>query len=115
MHQREVLTAGGGTLTDALHDTWTVVNGLLTLLTVALGGISLMPPFRNYSIVTLSVLVATGVLTVLEGPRVDANLPTPWIGAWEHIHLGAWLLWAGVFTILLLRGATAAPRARLAP
>lgn len=103
MHQREVLGVGGATLTDTLHDTWTLVNGLLTLLTVTLGALSLKRPFRHYSIVTLAILVATGALTAMEGPRVDANLSTPWIGVWERIHLVAWLLWVSVLAVALLR------------
>ena len=49
------------------------------------------------------VLVAFGALTFLDAPRVAANLPTPWIGVWERINIGVFLLWVVVLAIVLLR------------
>jgi hypothetical protein len=43
---------------------------------------------------------------------VDANLPTPWIGVWERIHLVAWLLWIAVLAIALLRATSSTNSAR---
>jgi hypothetical protein len=105
MHQREVLAAGGATLTDTLHIVWTVVNGILTLLAMGLGAAALGKRFRVYSIATILVLLAAGVLTSLAAPGVNANLPTPWIGIWERINVGAWLLWVVVLAVMLIRSA----------
>jgi ABC-type transport system involved in cytochrome c biogenesis permease subunit len=103
MHQREVVAAGGGTLTDSLHDVWTVVYALLTFLSVGFAAKSFDRRFRRYSIFTLAVLVVTGALTAVEGPRVDANLPTPWIGICERIFIAAWLLWVVALAANLLQ------------
>jgi hypothetical protein len=103
MHQREVLAAGGGTPTDTLHIAWTVVNGVFTLLAMGFGAAALGGRFRLYSIATMVILVVAGMLTSRDAPGVAANLPTPWIGVWERINLGVWLLWVAVLALALLR------------
>jgi hypothetical protein len=60
-------------------------------------------PFRLYSIATLATFVVFGTLTFMEGPRLAANLPTPWIGLWERVNIGVWLLWVVVLAVVLLR------------
>lgn len=108
MHLREVLAAGGASLTDTLHIVWTAVNGALTLLAMGFVAGALRGPFRIYSIASMLTLVAAGVLTSVEAPRVDANLPTPWIGVWERVNIGAWLAWLALFALVLIRRSTAA-------
>ena len=49
------------------------------------------------------ILVAFGVLTGLDGPSIAANLPTPWVGVWERVNIGAFLLWVVVLANTLLR------------
>lgn len=102
MHLREVLAAGGHSLTDTLHVVWTAVNGVLTLLAMGFGAAALAGRLRGYSIATMLLLGVAGMLTSLEAPGVDANLPTPWIGVWERINIGAWLLWVAVLAVTLL-------------
>ena len=104
MHQRTVLAAGGGTLTDTMHIIWAIVTVLLMLLAIGFGAAALGKRFRLYSIVTIVILFAFGVLTGLDGPRIGANLPTPLVGVWERINIGAFLLWVVVLANTLLRG-----------
>ncbi len=103
MHRREVLAAGGGTLTDTLHLAWAAGNGVLTLLAMGFAAAALGKGFRLYSAVTMAILLAAGLLTAMEGPRVQANLPSPWVGVWERVNIGAWLLWIVVLATALLR------------
>jgi hypothetical protein len=103
MHQRAVLAAGKGTLTDTLHIAWTMANGLLTLLAVGFTAAGLGKAFRVYSIATMGTLIAAGALTSIDAPRVQANLPTPWIGVWERINIAAWLVWVVVLAVILSR------------
>jgi hypothetical protein len=103
MHQREVLAAGGGSLTDTLHLVWTAVNGVLTLLAMGLVAAASGKRLRLYSIATMVGLLGAGALTSVDAPRVQTNLPTPWMGVWERINIGAWLLWVAVLAIVLLR------------
>ena len=103
MHQREVLAAGGGTLTDSLHLVWTGINGMLTLLAIGFGAAAFGKRFRLYSVATIVLLVAAGAMTSFDVPRIDANLPTPWVGVWERVNIVVWLLWVVVLAVILLR------------
>ena len=93
MHQREVLAAGGGTLSDTLHVVLGAVTVFLMFLAIGLGASAFGKPFRLYSIATIVVLLTFGGLTFLEAPRLQANQPTPWIGLWERINITVFLLW----------------------
>jgi hypothetical protein len=103
MHLREVLAAGGGTLSDTMHIALGSVTVLVMLLAISFGAAAFGNGFRRYSIASIIVLVAFGVLTFLDAPRVSANLPTPWIGVWERINIGVFLLWIVVLATTLLR------------
>jgi hypothetical protein len=59
--------------------------------------------FRMYSIASLGILVAFGALTFADAPRLSADLPTPWLGVWERINLGVFLLWVVVLAVTILR------------
>jgi hypothetical protein len=113
MHLREVLAAGGGTWTDTLHLVLASVTVLLMLLAIVGAASAFGKPFRRYCIATLAILVAFGALTFVNAPRLAANLPTPWMGVWERINLGVFLLWVAVLAVALLRARdTAATTAR---
>jgi hypothetical protein len=105
MHQREVLAAGGASTTDTLHVVWSAATSLLTVLAISFSAATLGKPFRRYSIATIAVLVVAGALTARDAGAVDANLPTPWIGVWERVNIGAWLVWVAVLALILLRRA----------
>jgi hypothetical protein len=89
------------TLTDTLHIVFTMVTVLLMMLAIGFGAAALGRAFRLYSITTIVILVAFGTLAGLDGPRIAANLPTPWIGVWERINIGAFLLWVIVLAAAL--------------
>ena len=107
MHQREVLAAGGGTLSDSLHVVLAAVTVLLMFAAIAVAATAFGKRFRVYSIATIVVLLAFGLLTFAEAPRLQANLPTPWMGLWERINISVFLLWAVVLAALLLQTGTA--------
>lgn len=103
MHQREVLAASGGTVTDKLHIAWTIATVLLMLLAIGFGSAAFGKWFRIYSIMTILILFTFGLLTGMDAPRVQANLPTPLAGIWERINIGVFLFWLMVLSIVLLR------------
>ncbi|HUM47720.1 MAG TPA: DUF998 domain-containing protein [Chitinophagales bacterium] len=103
MHQREVIAGGGGTLTDTLHIAWAMITIFLMMAVMGFGARALGKQFRIYTIATWVVFITCGVLTWLESPGIEANLPTPLIGLWERINIGAFLLWVVVLAIVLLR------------
>jgi hypothetical protein len=103
MHQREVLAAGGGSLTDTWHIIFSMVWGTFSLLALGFGAFAFGKSFRLYSITTIIVLLVFGTLVALDAPLMQANLPTPFVGLWERINIGAFLLWVIVLAVILLR------------
>jgi hypothetical protein len=103
MHQREVLAAGGGTLSDTMHLILAAVDSLLFLLIIGFGAAAFGKRFRLYSIATIIVLLVFGALTGMDAPRVGANEPTPWLGVTERINVFGAMLWILVLSIVLLR------------
>jgi hypothetical protein len=103
MHQRAVLAAGGGTLTDTLHIVVAAVDVLFILFIIGFGAKAFGKRFRLYSIGTIVVLLAFGVLAGLDGPRVSANLATPWVGVTERLSVYSFMLWMAVLAMALLR------------
>ena len=91
------------TLTDTMHIVFAMVTVLLMLLAIGFGAVAFGKRFRIYSIATMVILVAFGALTGLDGPRIAASLPTPWVGIWERINIGVFLLWVVVLAVALLR------------
>jgi hypothetical protein len=102
MHLREALAAGGGARSDTMHIVLGSVTVLLMLLAIGFGAAAFGKCFRLYCIASMVVLVAFGALTFLDAPRVGANLPTPWLGVWERINIGVFLLWVVVLALALL-------------
>ena len=103
MHLRDAVAAGGSTLSDTLHIVLSSVTVLVMLLAIGFGGAAFGKRFLLYSLATMVILFGFGGLTFLDAPRVAANLPTPWIGIWERINVGVFLLWVAVLAIVLLR------------
>jgi hypothetical protein len=103
MHQREVLAAGGGTLTDTMHIVFTIVTVVLMTLAIGFSAAAFGKVFRYYSIATIFVLFIFGGLTGMQASNLEANLPTPWAGVWERINIAAFLLWIIVLATSLLR------------
>src|SRR5581483_809790 len=95
--------AGGGSLTDTLHLVWTAANGVLTLVAIGLTAAAFGGRFRIYAIATIVTMLAAGAMTSLAAPGVQANTPTPWIGVWERVNIGAWLVWVLVLAFELLK------------
>jgi hypothetical protein len=103
MHTREVLAGGGGTFSDTMHIGFSAVTVLLMLFAIGFGAVAFGKWFRIYSILTIAVLMVFGILTGLEAPNVEENLPTPWIGIWERINIGVFLLWIVVLAVVLFQ------------
>ena len=74
MHQRVALAAGEKSLTDALHIVFTAVTVPMMMVIIGFGAASLGKRFRNYSIITLAILVIAGIFTGLQSPNIDKNL-----------------------------------------
>jgi hypothetical protein len=96
------------TLTDTMHKVLTVTV-VLMLSAIGFGAAALKKRFYLFSTATILVLLVFGALAGLDVPRIDANLPTPWVGVTERIAAGAFLLWVVVLAVALLRAPAEEP------
>ena len=108
MHQRAVLAAGGGTLTDTLHLVWAAITGVFFMFIVGFGAAALGQRFRVYSIATMVIVLACGAVTGAYAPQVQADLPTPGVGVWERLSIATFMAWIVVLATALLRAPHAA-------
>ncbi len=90
-------------LTDAMHITLGILTILLMMIIIGFGAAGFGKGFRLYSILTMVIFIVFGTLTGIDSPRIAENQPTPWIGVWERINIGAFMLWIIILGILLLR------------
>jgi hypothetical protein len=98
------LRGAEGTLSDIMHGILTGVGVLLFMFpAMGFGAAAFGRRFRLYSIGTILIFLVCGTLAGLDGPRVAANLPTPWMGVWERINIFGYMLWVVVLAISLLR------------
>lgn len=102
MHQREVLAAGGKTITDTLHILFTIVTVAIMMLMIGFTSTAFGRYFKIYSILSLALLVLFGYLSGINAANIEVNAPTPWIGVWERINIGIYLLWTIIFAFMLL-------------
>lgn len=102
MHLREALAAGGGNISDILHIVLASVDVILLVTIMAFGANAFGKRFRWYSIGTILVVLVFGGWAGLDGPRIQANLPTPWVGLRERISIFSFMLWQIVLAIGLL-------------
>lgn len=86
-------------LTDTLHIVWSAVWLALTLVAMGCAAAALGRRFQYFTVATVGVFLLFGTLTGLQGARLAANLPTPGIGIYERINIGAFLLWVVVLAI----------------
>lgn len=98
------------TLTDTIHIVFTGAGVLATLLAIGLAATAFGKRFGLYSIGTLVLLVLGGALAGLDGARLAAGLPTPWMGVTERINIYGTMLWVAVLAIALLRVPWSGPR-----
>ena len=91
-----------------------MVTVFIFTLEIAFGAAAFGRQFRLYSIATMIVMIVFGTLTGLDGPKIAANLPTPWIGVWERISIGVYLVWVGILAVALLRVQVASRKLTLA-
>jgi len=76
---------------------------VLMLLMIGFGAAALGKDFKVFSIFIVLVFVLFGMLTARESGGIRAGLPTPHLGTWERVNIGAYMLWVIVFSNLLMR------------
>jgi hypothetical protein len=100
MHLRGVAP----TLSDTLHVLFTAAGVLLFMFpAIGFGAAAFGRWFRIYSVATMLVFLGFGTLAGMDGSRIAAGLPTPWLGIWERVNIFTYLFWIIVFAAALLR------------
>jgi len=97
MRGAEVTPRGG------LHGPMTAVMSLFILLSMGFGAFLRGKRFRFYSFATIVILIGFGIATSLQVPRLEAGLPTPWMGLTERVNIYATMLWFAALGVVLLR------------
>jgi hypothetical membrane protein len=92
-----------GTPSDFMHIIATLVMVLFIVLFIGFGASARGQGFRLYSLATILVLLLFGAWASLDGPRIAAGLPTPWLGVKERVNIYVSLLWVLVLAVSLLR------------
>jgi hypothetical membrane protein len=103
MQLRGDILQTGRTMTDMMHIIITGVTVILLFLIMGFGAAANGRWFRLYSYTTILVLLVCGVWSSLDIPRIEANLPTPWLGVRERINIYGYMLWMAMLGIVLLR------------
>jgi hypothetical membrane protein len=101
------------TLTDTLHIVWTAGWFTLTICAMGFACAALGRRFTYYTIATVVSMLLFGSLTGWQGVHLAANQPTPGIGIYERINIGAFLLWQVVLAAQLWPKAHPMPATRL--
>ena len=99
------------TLTDKMHILLTTLTVLLILAMIGFGAFAFGKKFRLYSLGTLLLVFVFGIWAGLDGPRMAAHLPAPWMGIKERINIFGFLLWVAVLAVEML-GTPSPPQAR---
>jgi len=103
MHQREVIAAGNGTLSDTMHIAWAMTTVVLMMVLMGFGAAAFGKRFRFFTIITFVVFIIFGMLIGKETPGIEGGFPTPHIGLWERINISAFMIWVIVFSSGLKR------------
>ena len=99
MHLRGAI----GSATDTMHLILAGVTVILLTLFIGFGSGARGKWFRIYSILTILALLVFGALVASQAPRVQAQLPTPWMGVMERVSVFSPMLWVLVLAVVLLR------------
>ena len=78
----------------------TSANVRCILLVIGCGATAFGTRFRRYSLRIIPLLIVFGALASLDGPRLAANQPTPWLGVAERLTIGGYLLWVAAFVVV---------------
>ena len=90
-------------ISGALHLIEGGVEMIILLVAMALAAASLGMRFRVYTIITVALMLAFGLWSAMEIPRVEAGVATPWIGVKERIWWYAYQLWFAGLALVLFR------------
>ena len=90
-------------MSGALHLAEGAAAMLLLLSAMGFAAAGTGRRFALYTVATIAVMLAFGGWSAMEIPRVEAGLPTPWVGVKERIYWYSYQLWFLVLALKLRR------------
>jgi hypothetical protein len=104
MSSRKDMVAGAAATNDIGHIALTVITIALIMTQIVTGAIAIDDRrFRLFSIAMATSTLVFGATTGVLSADIASGDPTPSMGLLERISIGAWLVWIGVLSVLLLR------------
>jgi Protein of unknown function (DUF998) len=91
---------------DLGHIVMAGVTVALILAQIGFGAVALGTRFRLYSLASAIIVLLFGAVTGTQSPNIANGEPTPWMGLYERVSIGAWLLWMAVLAVVLWRDAS---------
>ncbi len=101
-------------LSGALHIIEGGVAMLILLVAMGFAAAAHGRGFRYGTLAIIAVMLSFGAWSGMEGPSVEAGLPTPWLGVKERIFWYAYQSWFIVLALTLLRPRAAGKETRRA-
>jgi len=106
--RQDVVVGAAVAANDIGHIGMTVLTAVFVLAEIGSSAAGLGKGFRIYCAATVVVILLFGLLTGAQAPHVAQGLPTPLMGFYERVNIGAWLLWMAVLAVVLWRRLDAA-------
>lgn len=103
MSSRDRLARGAGGRNDTGHLALSGLTGVTTAALLIVGSTAFGRRFRRYSFASLAVALGFGGATGTVSANLTKGLPTPRMGLYERIGIGAWLGWLAALAVTLLR------------
>jgi hypothetical protein len=89
-------------LLGAMHLAEGMVAMVILVGAMAFAAAALGRRFRAYTVLTIGVMVVFGAWSMMDAPRIEAGLATPWVGVKERVFWYAYQLWFIVLALKLL-------------
>lgn len=103
MTTRDEMVQGTTATNDVGHIALSGVTVVFIVAQLFFGSRAFGTRFRRYSAVAGLTVLVFGALTAMKSSKIAADEPTPMLGVFERIDIGAWLLWLAVFAIACIR------------
>lgn len=99
----DMVTGTGMPANDIGHIAMTGLTIAFILVELGAAAFAFGARFKVYSVVSALVVLGFGGLTGVESAKLAVGEPTPWLGLYERIGIGGWLVWFAVVAIAVSR------------